>query len=144
MNKRRAWTTAGRHDGTMATFQRPNQSGQRHGDLPMNRSFAALALGCALTCTSFAVLAGAATPEIGPPPSQTGVDPRVQGNDPQRQGTDMDKGDPATGIRDGMNINSMSNGTGSGNDTDLPGGSSTGSDSKGSSGGSSSAGGAGG
>lgn len=113
----------------------------------MTKSFAALALGCALTCTSLAALAGSTSPDMGAPPSQTGIDPRVQGSDPQRQGTDMDKGDPATGIRNGMNTGAMTNGTNS--DADLPGGSttgsgSTGSNSKGSTGSSSSAGGAGG
>ncbi|WP_133748788.1 hypothetical protein [Pseudomonas sp. LP_7_YM] len=61
----------------------------------------------------------------------------------------MDKGDPATGIRHGMNTGAMSNGTGASNDTDLPGGTSTGSGSTGSgstgsSGSTSSSGGAGG
>lgn len=113
----------------------------------MNNSLAALTLGCAMTFTSLAALAGAAAPEIGPPASQTGMDPRTQGSDIERQGTDMDKGDPATGIRRGMNTGSMSNGTGGGNDADLPGGDTTGAGSgntKGSSGSSSSAGGAGG
>ncbi len=115
----------------------------------MNKSFAALALGCALACGSVGALAGAASPSIGPPPSQTGQDPRTQGSDVERQGTDMDNGDGAIGIRRGMNTGAMSNGTGGSNDVDLPGGSSTGggstgSGSKGSSGSSSSAGGAGG
>jgi len=126
-------------------------SGQdsRHGDHLMNRSFAAIALGCMLTCGSAAALAGAATPEMGAPPSQTGQDPRTQGSDIERQGTDMDKGDPATGIRKGMNTGSMSNGTGGSNGVSLPGGEdtgsgSTGTGSKGSKGSSSSVGGAGG
>ncbi|MDE1198897.1 MAG: hypothetical protein PW896_27985 [Pseudomonas sp.] len=114
----------------------------------MNRSLAALALGCALTCTSIGAFAGAASPEIGPPPSQTGMDPRTQGSDVERQGTDQDKGDPAMGIRRGMNTGSMSNGTGGSNNVDLPGGTDTGGgstgSSKGSAGSSSSAGGAGG
>lgn len=115
----------------------------------MNRSLAALALGCTLTLTSLAAVAGSTSPDMGPPPSQTGLDPRTQGNDIERQGTDMDKGDPAIGIRRGMNTGAMSNGTGGSNDVDLPGGESTGggstgSGSKGSSGGASSAGGAGG
>jgi serine protease autotransporter len=63
----------------------------------------------------------------------------------QRQGTDMDKGDPATGIRRGMNTGAKD----SDHDADLPGGDttgsgSTGSGSKGTSGSSSSAGGVGG
>lgn len=108
----------------------------------MNKSLAALALGCALACSSTASFAGAASPAI--PPSQEGQDPRVQGSDVQRQGTDMDKADPATGIRRGMN-----NVTGGSKDTDLPGGTSTGSGSTGSgstgsSGSASSSGGAGG
>ncbi|MFJ3525364.1 hypothetical protein ACIPO9_23035 [Pseudomonas sp. NPDC090203] len=111
----------------------------------MNTSFAALALGCALSITSLTTLAGAAAPEMGPTPSQMGVDPRTQGADMQRQGTDQDKGDAATGIRRGMNTGTDTRN----NDADLPGGDttgsgSTGSNSKGSSGSSSSAGGVGG
>jgi hypothetical protein len=116
----------------------------------MNRSFAALVLGCAMAAGSPGAFASAASPEMGPTPSQMGIDPRTQGSDVQRQGTDMDKGDPATGIRRGMNTGNMGNGTQPHNDdADLPGGDSTGSGtlgtgSKGSTGGASSAGGVGG
>lgn len=107
----------------------------------MKRSLAALALGCAMTCTSLAALAGATSPDMGPPPSQTGIDPRVQGSDAARQGADVD-----TQTKKGISIGggtSMSNGSGNKNDADLPGGdTTTGGGSKGS--GSSSAGGAGG
>jgi len=143
-------TAARRYRGTMCEVGQPNvKLGPRHGDHLMKSSLAALALGCALTCSSLAALAGSASPEMGASPSQSGVDPRTQGNDTQRQGVDTDPGNGAMGIRRGMNTGSMSNGTGGNNDADLPGGStsgsgSTGSNSKGSSGSSSSAGGAGG
>lgn len=107
----------------------------------MNRSLAAFTLGCALSCTSLATLAGATSPDMGPPPSQTGIDPRVQGSDPARQGADVDAQNKK-GISIGGGT-SMSNGTGNKDDADLPGGdTTTGGGSKGS--GSSSAGGAGG
>jgi hypothetical protein len=105
----------------------------------MNKSLAALALGCALSCASLGAFAGATSPDMGPPPSQTGIDPRVQGSDPARQGSDVD-----TQTKKGISIGgstSMSNGTGNNDDADLPGGDTTnGGGSKGS--GSSSAGGA--
>ncbi|MFJ3485218.1 hypothetical protein ACIPL1_17780 [Pseudomonas sp. NPDC090202] len=90
----------------------------------MNKSLAALALGCALTCTSFAALAGSTSPDMGPPPSQTGNDPRVQGSDIERQGTEMDPAGGKAGIRSGMNTGSMSNGHN--DDADLPGGDTSG------------------
>lgn len=114
----------------------------------MNRSFAALAMGCALAFTSLAAVAGSTSPDMGPPPSQTGLDPRTQGNDIERQGTDMDKGDPATGIRRGMNTDPMNNGGAGSSKIVLPGDDSTGAGSvgngsKGSSGGASTTGAAG-
>lgn len=131
-----------RHHGTSDELQMPNNDKEsRHGDHLMNRLLTALTLGSALACTSLAALAGATSPDMGPPPSQTGIDPRVQGSDPARQGADVD-----TQTKKGISIGggtSMSNGTGNNNDADLPGGDTTnGGGSKGS--GSSSAGGAGG
>lgn len=131
-----------RHHGTSDELQMPNDDKEsRHGDHLMNRLLTAFTLGCALTCTSLTALAGATSPDMGPPPSQTGIDPRVQGSDPARQGSDVD-----TQTKKGISIGggtSMSNDTGNNNHADLPGGdTTTGGGSKGS--GSSSAGGAGG
>ena len=140
----RIGSAACRRHGTTDELLMPNDHKEsRHGDHLMNRSLAAFTLGCALTCTSLAALAGATSPDMGPPPSQTGIDPRVQGSDPARQGSDVD-----TQTKKGISIGggsgtSLSNGTGNNNDADLPGGDTTsGGGSKGS--GSSSAGGAGG
>ena len=105
----------------------------------MNKSFAAIALGCALCCAPLASFAGSTAPEMGAPPSQTGTDPRTQGSDPSRQGTSMDPATSEMGIRSGIGAgttDSMGTST-SGDklkrDADLPGGDVSGSGSTGNS-----------
>jgi hypothetical protein len=81
----------------------------------MNTLLAACALTGVCLAASVSAFAGVnspATPAMGAPPSQTGVDPRMQGNDSARQGIQI--GGDGAGADTGIRADFMKNGTGSG------------------------------